>query len=678
MDDNKQDINLATKAEGKKKVVRNKDIKLQLGLIGLLTTVLWYYQPIVAFIATLALIYIIYDGIRLMKVRRQEFVKYVEGMSDEFDTATKHAIFNMPFPLVIVNDENRITWYNTPFLNMVEVEDILEEHIGDVVPGIKGKSDFSEDNEFINIDYKDRNYKVYPNLVDTKKTKSKNDEIIMLYFVDDTEFISLRRTYKDERVAVSFVYVDNYSDVKDSTPDVQEPLVLAEIDRRINKYFSEKKGIVRKYEKDKYLVIYNRDAFNEMEARNFDILDEFRTLDIGNTIPITLSMGVSVTGDSLAESYKEAHAAIDVALGRGGDQAVVQHGNKLDFYGGKSKAVEKRNKVKSRVIGYALRQLIDQAEEVFVMGHRNPDMDSFGAGIGILSAVRERGKKGYLVLNDINPSIKVIYETMKEVQPDLLERIVTTEEALDLISPSSLMVVVDNHKPSFTEAPVLLEKIDKVVLIDHHRRGEEFIANPVLVYLEPYASSTCELVTEVLSYMGDRINITKFEAEALLAGITVDTKNFSFQTGVRTFEAASTLKRAGADSTVVKQFFRDDMETFIIKAEVVQTAKVIERKIAIGRLERDLENSILIAAQSADELLTASGIEASFVLAQVADKIHISGRSLGNISVQLILEKLGGGGHLTSAGAQLEVSMDEAENLLVEEVKKYLQESDEE
>ena len=240
------------------------------------------------------------------------------------------------------------------------------------------------------------------------------------------------------------------------------------------------------------------------------------------------------------------------------------------------------------------------------------------------------------------------------------------------------MVVVDNHKPSFTEAPILLEQIDKVVLIDHHRRGEEFIKNPVLVYLEPYASSTCELVTEVLSYMGDKINITKFEAESLLAGITVDTKNFSFQTGVRTFEAATTLKRAGADSTVVKEFFRDDMENFILKAEVVQTATVIDKKIAIGRIERQLENSILLAAQSADELLTASGIEASFVLAKIGEKIHISGRSLGNISVQLILERLGGGGHLTSAGAQLEGTMEQAEKVLIEAIEEYLQEDDEE
>ncbi len=675
MDDYKQEDKIS---KDRRKLVKDRDIKIQLTVIGILTLVLWFYNQTLALVSTIVLGYLIFDGIKTMKNRRKEFVNYVESLSDEFDSSTKHAVFNMPFPLVLINDESRITWYNTPFLNMTEGEDILGEHIQDIIPAIKSKDSFDEDNNYMEVDYKDKSYRVYPNIVDTKKTKSQSEEIIMLYFVDNTELAQLEEDYDDEKLVVSFVYVDNYSDVRNSTPEIQKPLVMAEIDRRLARYFSENDSIVRKYEKDKYLVIFTKSTFRQFKDRNFDILDEFRTLDIGNTIPITLSMGVSAEGASLVESYNEARAAIDVALGRGGDQAVVQEGNRLDFYGGKSKAIEKRNKVKSRVIGYALRQLIDQADEVFVMGHRNPDMDSYGAAIGILSAIKQRNKKGYMVINEINPSIKKIHETMKEEQPELLENMVDTEDALDLVSPNSLMVVVDNHKPSFTEAPVLLDHIDKVVLIDHHRRGAEFIKNPVLVYLEPYASSTCELVTEVLTYMGDEIELTKFEAEALLAGITVDTKNFSFQTGVRTFEAASTLKRAGADSTVVRSFFRDDIDTFMYKAEVIQSAKIVDDMIAIARLERDMENSILIAAQAADELLTADEIEASFVLALTDGIIHVSGRSLGNISVQLILEKMGGGGHLTSAGTQLDMEMDEAEEFLIKTIEEYLQESEDE
>lgn len=676
MDDNKQDKNQEKIKINKKGTLVDKDIVIQSVLIGILTVALWYFEPLAGFVATLILGYSIFQNIKRADRTEKDFVKYVEGLSDDFDSATKHAIFNMPFPLVMINDQNIVTWYNTPFLNLFDKKDIINEHIGDIMPGLNGAEMFNQDNEPISISCNDKHYRVYPNMVDTKKNKSKNDGIIMLYFVNETDYINLSRRYKDERLVVSFVYVDNFTDVKNSTPDIKEPLVLAEIDRKVIQYFTERKAIIRKYDKDKYLALYNRELFEELEDKNFDILDEFRTLDIGNTIPITLSIGTSIKGEDLSEAYREAKAAIDVALGRGGDQVVVQKGNKLEFFGGKSKALEKRNKVKSRVIGYALRQLIDQSDEIFVMGHKNPDMDSFGAGIGILSAVKERGKNGYLVLNDINPSIKVIYEAMKEREPELLDRIVTTEEAQAMVSPKSLMVVVDNHKPSFTEAPVLLDEIEKVVLIDHHRRGEEFIKNPILVYLEPYASSTCELVTEVLTYMGDKINISKFEAEALLAGITVDTKNFSFQTGVRTFEAATTLKRAGADSTTVKEFFKDDIENFILKAEVVQRAQVIKGKIAISRIDREVENSILLAAQSADELLSASGIEASFVLAKVGDIIYISGRSLGNISVQLILEKLGGGGHLTSAGAQLEMGMEEAENKLIETIEEYFEEEE--
>ncbi len=676
MDDNKQDKNQEKIKINKKGTLVDKDIVIQSVLIGILTVALWYFEPLAGFVATLILGYSIFQNIKRADRTEKDFVRYIEGLSDDFDSATKHAIFNMPFPLVMINDQNIVTWYNTPFLNLFDKKDIINEHIGDIMPGLNGAEMFNQDNEPISISCNDKHYRVYPNMVDTKKTKSKNDGIIMLYFVNETDYVNLSRRYKDERLVVSFVYVDNFTDVKNSTPDIKEPLVLAEIDRKVIQYFTERKAIIRKYDKDKYLALYNRALFEELEDKNFDILDEFRTLDIGNTIPITLSIGTSIKGEDLSEAYREAKAAIDVALGRGGDQVVVQKGNKLEFFGGKSKALEKRNKVKSRVIGYALRQLIDQADEIFVMGHKNPDMDSFGAGIGILSAVKERGKNGYLVLNDINPSIKVIYEAMKEREPELLDRIVTTEEAQAMVSPKSLMVVVDNHKPSFTEAPVLLDEIEKVVLIDHHRRGEEFIKNPILVYLEPYASSTCELVTEVLTYMGDKINITKFEAEALLAGITVDTKNFSFQTGVRTFEAATTLKRAGADSTTVKEFFKDDIENFILKAEVVQRAHVIKKKIAISRIDREVENSILLAAQSADELLSASGIEASFVLAKVGEIIYISGRSLGNISVQLILEKLGGGGHLTSAGAQLEADMEEAENKLIETIEEYFEEEE--
>lgn len=659
----------------KKDLFKLSDTKIYLIIIGLMVGIIAIYQPVLALIGALILGYLIFYNIRHMSEKNKELAKYVESLVDEFDSATKHAIFNMPFPLVLINQNGAITWYNTPFLEMIVEEDILNERIYELVPGLNVDDILDKDKENpLDIKYGDKYYKVYPNFVDTKKNNLKN-KIIMLYWVDNTDYILLDELYKDEKTIVGLVYVDNYDEVKSTTPDINKPLVLAEIDKRVNSYFSNYNGIVRKYESDKYLIIMNNLGLEDVEAKKFDLLDQTRELSIGNTIPITLSIGICAVGDNLLEIYENAKAAIDIALGRGGDQAVLKTGNSFEFYGGKSKAMEKRNKVKARVIGYALRQLIDQSENVFVMGHKNPDMDSLGAGIGILRAIKNRNKQGYLVMSGENPSIRNILEKLRKEQPELLEHIVTPEKAEELANWNSLMILVDNHKPSFTEAPELLEVIDKVVVIDHHRRGAEFIKDPVLIYLEPYASSTAELVTEVLSYMSDNTNLTRFEAEALLAGITVDTKNFTFQTGVRTFEAASMLKRAGADTTIVKQLFRDDISTFVNKAEVTSTARIVFDNIAIGKLEKELDDSLLIAAQAANELLNINNVEASFVLTKIGSKIHISGRSIGNISVQIILEKLGGGGHLTSAGTQLSgVTIDEAEKQLISNIERYLKE----
>lgn len=662
------------------RVLKWFDNNIYLVVIGGLIIILGLFQPILGAIGGLLLGYLIFHNVKNLHKKEQEFTRYVESLSNEFESATKHAIFNMPFPLIIVDEKGSVNWYNTPFLKMVEEEDILHENILDIIPELNiGPVLRGESTEALDVKYKERHYRVYPNFVDTKKASTMDNTIIMLYWVDNTEYVQLSQRYDSEKLVIALVYVDNYDDVRNSTPDINRPLVMAEIDKDINTYFSKYNGITRKYENDKYFIVIENSGFKNIEAKKFDILDHMRELNLGNTIPITLSMGVGADGNNPFNSYEKALAAIDIALGRGGDQAVVQIGTGLSFYGGRTKAMEKRNKVKARVIGYALRQLIDQADRVFVMGHKNPDMDSFGAGIGVLRAIEDRNKEGHLVLRGENPSIKNIYERMARKQPQLLDKIISPDEAMDLANEDSLMIVVDNHKPSFTEEPQLLDIINKVVVIDHHRRGVEFIKDPVLTYLEPYASSTCELVTEVLSYMSDRINLTKFEAEALLAGITVDTKNFSFQTGVRTFEAASTLKRAGADTTIVRQLFRDDFNTFIYKAEVIRSSKIIYGTIAIGRLETEMEDSILIAAQAANELLNINGVEASFVMTYINNRIHISGRSLGNISAQLILEKLGGGGHLTSAGAQLDnLNMDEVEKILINTVDEYLKEGEEE
>lgn len=658
----------------------NFDNKIYLWIIGILILILFFYEPIIASVGVLVLAYLIYYHWKNVHLRKVEWTRYIEGLMEEFDSATKYAILNLPIPFMMVEVDGTISWYNPKFSEIIEKKDILEKNIEDVIPSFNMKDITKEDSDkSIDVIFKDRNYKVLYNIVKVNKKTSNKDYLVMLYWLDNTNFTTLKEKYNSEKMNMCLVQVDNYDEVMKDTDETQRPIVLAEIDKKLNTFSSRMNGFIRKYESDKYIIVFENKYLDNLESKKFDILDDVREINEGNKIPVTLSIGVGVNGKTPAQAYEFAKGAIDIALGRGGDQAVVKKIDKLSFYGGKSKAVEKRTKVKARVISHALRQLIDQSDKVFIMGHQVGDMDSFGASIGILSAVKYRNKEGYIVLADTNPSIKNLYEKIKKDQPEYLENIISPDEAEEMATKDSLCVVVDIHRPKSTEAPELLKIIDKVVLIDHHRRGVEFIEDPLLVYLEPYASSTCELITEILYYfMNEKMDIEKFEAEALLAGITVDTKSFTFKTGVRTFEAASFLRRAGADTTSVRQLFQDDLETFIMKAEVVEKARIVGNgRIAISAMERQTKDSILIAAQAADDLLNINGIAASFVLVPTGERIHISGRSLGEISVQLILEKLGGGGHLTVAGAQLDnTDIDFVTEQLEKAIEEYLEEGE--
>lgn len=654
------------------------DSKLYLGIIAVMTIIIGIFQPVLGMIGALVFFYMFYFNINETNKKNEEVNKYIEGLSETFESAAKHAIFNMPFPLAIIDKKGIIIWYNTPFLNIILEEDVLNKNISDLVPKWDMDSLLEkEEDRTIEIEYDDRNYEVHLNFIENKKTAIKRDDIIMIYWVDQTEYVQLEEQYRQEQTIVSLVYIDNYDDIKNNTPDVNRPLLLAEIDKRISEYFKEFNGVARKYENDKYIVIMNNKGLEEIEDRKMDVLDDIRELNMGNSIPITLSIGISDTNQNLVKSYDQARGAIDIALGRGGDQAVLNKNGIFQYFGGKSKAVEKRNKVRARVIADALRQLIEQSSNVFIMGHANPDMDSFGSAIGLLGGIEGINRQGYIILNQISPSINNIYSELEKQEPELLKKVITSENAKEILDEDTLLIMVDNHRPSMTEDPELVDMIKKVVVIDHHRRGEEFVKDPVLVYLESYASSASELVTEILTYMDDKINLSKFQAEALLAGITVDTKNFSFQTGVRTFEAASILKRAGADTIKVRQLFRDELDTILCKAEIIKSAEIIFDKIAIGKLERKSNDSTLISAQAANDLLDINGVEASFVLTTDDERVHISGRSLGDISVQLILEELGGGGHLTSAGTQIKgISLEKAEEKLIKAIEKNLEEGE--
>lgn len=640
----------------------------------ILVVALIFTRPVLGLLGILGLAYVAFLAYNKINIKNEENLKNLENLNERFDSLTKQAIFDMPFPLVVTDEKAKILWYNTPFINLFNESNVLEGDLENLIGDIDIANILnSEGQRTIPVEVNKRFFNIYTNIVENKSEKG-DGKSVLFYLVDNTAYQNLKDKYTDEFAIVAKVEVDNFDEAISSAPSEIRPLLIAEIDSTISQYFEEYDALVRKSDEDLYLVVMNFKSLRAIKEKRFDILDDLRDLNKGNSIPITLSIGVSSFGLNFKDAYIESDSSLDLALGRGGDQAVVKVDDNYEFFGGKSKAMEKRNKVKARVIGEALKQLIDRSENVYIMGHKNPDMDAIGAAIGCLRATLNRNKEGFIVLEKSNPSIDNLIDRMKEEEAETYKKLISRETALSNIKHSSLLIIVDNHKPSFTECPDLLEKTNQIVVIDHHRRGKEFVDNPVLQYVEPYASSTCELITEMLTYMSNDLNLTHFEADALMSGIVVDTKNFSFQTGVRTFEAASILKRAGANMLKVKALFQDDLDTMVYRAEVIHNTKMIHDNIAVSRFDKESNNSVLVAAQAADALLDINGIDASFVLTINDGKVHISGRSRGEVvSVQLILEKIGGGGHLNMAGAQLDTTdLDEAEKILINAIDEYL------
>lgn len=645
-----------------------KDYKLVLSLLFVIVIMLFILNEVAGFLGLVLAVGILYE----IAFRREEIeineVNNIEKLCENFDSAAQDSLFNMPFPLILTNNKGIITWYNPAFLKIIEQNQAVGNEIEDVLDGFNFDEIIKSEDD-IELEIDNKNYIVYQNRV--KKTDG--NVIYLFYFVDNTKYDALREKYVDKRVGFGHVYVDNYDEIGLGKKGYVKSVIIAEVENQIMEYFGEKNAVVRRYDDDKYLVVFNNKSLLTFIEDKFSILDTVREIGENNESTITLSMGISETLDSIPESYEESRIAVDLALGRGGDQVVVRTSEGHEFFGGRTQAREKRNRVRARVIGNSLSNLIEEASEIFIMGHKNADMDAIGSAIGMLGAVRRKNKKGFIVLNEVNPSIKMIMEEMKENAPEIYEFVISSEEAIENAQKTkSLIIMLDNHKSYLAEEPKLFDLIDKVVVIDHHRKGNDSIDNAVLSYIESYASSTSELVTEILEYMEPDLNISKFEAEAMMAGIVVDTKNFTFQTGVRTFEAASILRRNGANPTSVNKYFNDDIDTVRLRAKVIHDAEIINHEIAIATLEENVDSNVLIAAQAADSLLNIVGINASFVLTKNEDNIHISGRSAGEISVQLILEKLGGGGHLVSAATQLKgVSMEEAHEMLLKVIDEY-------
>ncbi|MCI7239357.1 MAG: DHH family phosphoesterase [Anaerococcus sp.] len=658
----------------KEEFIASNYILLIVVLPAIASLILFYYNQILgalAIILTIAL----YFFLRNINLRMGESLQaYVDDLDLSFDSITKNVVFEMPFPIAIIDDERSIKWHNSYFKELFNEKILIGKNIDELIPDLE-EEDFDEEEDKISkkIDLDDKVVEFYYNKIeDLEKNKSQT----FLYGIDNTYDESIKQLFKDKRMVFYSVFVDNYDDIRNATLTLDLPQVLGKIDSIINEYFKDHNCVVRKYENDKFMMIGEFKDYRDIYKDKFSILDEVRSIDLGNSLPPTLSIGVGIAGAKPGKIYSESRGAVDIALSRGGDQAVVKLEDNYEYFGGKTKAIEKTSKVRSRVISQALKRMIQSSPDIYIMGHNNPDMDSFGSALGIYEGALDFGAKAYIVLNEVTRPIENMYERATSEMEELKDNILTEDEALKKISPQSLIIVTDNHRKNSTEAPAILDKTDNVLIVDHHRRGKDYIEKATISYIEPYASSASELVTEILSYLDENFKARKVVAESLLAGITVDTKNFVYQTGVRTFEAASILKRWGADSVYIKRMFKDDFEIVKYKSEVIADSFMVNDFIAIAHFKRDIDGSTLIASQAADDLLNIKGVKASFVLTIANNKIHISGRSLGDISVQLILERIGGGGHLTVAATQLDMSMDDAEELLRKAINEYLREEE--
>ncbi|HHX24432.1 MAG TPA: recombinase RecJ [Thermoanaerobacterales bacterium] len=589
-------------------------------------------------------------------------------------TLWEQTLSNISYSVVVADSNHTIIWKNEAFSTLYKIKGLRVTNLKQLIPQEILRSLIDEEDSK-EIEIESRWFSVKS--VKLEGNPKNSQTFRAFYFEDITELYDLKKRLREKEIAVCYFNVDNFDEILSACSEENRPELIVNIDKTITQWVLNYNGLMKKYDNDKYIVIFSLEDFQKVEETKFTILNEIREIKANQVLSVTLSIGAAYAEDSLALTGKNAQKALELCLGRGGDQAVVKSQGKTYFYGGKTKEMEKYSRVRARVISHALRDLVEESDSVMVLGHLFLDMDALGAGVGIVSAVKSLGKKGYIVLTpEQSPSVNSLVEILYE-DDEMRESFISEAEAIDRITRNTLLVVVDTHRPSLLMSGKLLEKAEEVVVIDHHRRGEEFIDKALLVYLEPYASSTSEMVTELIQYMGDEIKISPLAATAMLSGIAVDTRNFAFKTGVRTFEAASFLRRSGADPITVYKLFQEDAETVYARADVVKRAKEIAPNISVSYYDEKPENPTLEAAQAANSLIALKGIYASFVLVPIDGGIAISGRSLGNINVQRILEKLGGGGHMTTAGAQLfDITMDEALDKVKEAIFEYIKEGE--
>ena len=613
--------------------------------------------------------------------RKSEISETLQDLTLTVDSAAKTSLINSPFPLIIMETDGNIIWksskFNSEFMD-VDINSYMNDLSIELRSDIESREDKKNRDIVRQITIGNRIYKIIGRYVDFKNKdrdkKGKKEYMIILHFIDDTENVKLQKEYKDSKSCVGIIMVDNYEETIRGLDASEKPIVTAEIDKKMYDWASLTNGVLIKSDRDRYVYLFEQRYLETLKEDKFSILDKIKEIDTKEKVQFTLSIAVSNEGLTDKQKYESAQGAMDVVLGRGGDQAVIRENEIYKFFGGRAEEVEKRTKVKARVVAHALENLIKESKKVMIMGHNNPDMDSIGSCMGIYRLAKTLDTNAYIVSSEDVPALKAFNKEL-EKDSEYEDVIINKEVAMENVDEDTLLVVVDTHKVNYVDAPELLKEVKKIVIVDHHRRSADYIENATLMFQDVYASSAAELVTELLQYAEAKINLKTIEAESLYAGIMMDTKNFTFKTGVRTFEAAAYLRRCGVDIIRVKKWFQSDLKSFNTIADIVKRADIVNETIAISIYDKTSKGASLICAKAADELLTISDITASFVLGNTGEKICISGRSIGDINVQVILEKLGGGGHITLAGAQVEgMTIEETKQELINRINEYFSE----
>ncbi|MCI9105268.1 MAG: DHH family phosphoesterase [Lachnospiraceae bacterium] len=617
--------------------------------------------------------------------RQKRILGGLVEFSAEYAWIQKQLLSDMAVPYALADEDGRLLWSNDAFRDILSEKKALRKNLLTLFPEVTKTDLASEESSHIHTTYGEEKYRIDIRPVyvtgdeeDENAIVSGTQKMLAVYLFNETDILRYKQEITDEKMVAGLIYLDNYEEALESVEEVRRSLLTALIDRKINKYIGAVDGIVKKIEKDKYFFMIKQKHMEQIQEERFSILEDVKSVNIGNEMAVTLSIGIGMNGESYSQNYEYARVSIDMALGRGGDQAVVKDAGKIQYYGGKAQQLEKSTRVKARVKAHALRELMETKDRLLIMGHKLGDIDSFGASIGIYRIASSLNKKSHIVINEVTTSVQPMLDRFldnPEYPEDLL---LNGVQAAELVDNNTMLVVVDVNRPSITDAPELLHMVKTIVVLDHHRQSSEVISNAVLSYVEPYASSACEMVAEVLQYIADDIRIKPPEADAMYAGIVIDTLNFTNQTGVRTFEAAAYLRRNGADVTRVRKLFRDDMVEYKAKASAITSAEVYRDAFSIGICPAEgLQSPTIVGAQAANELLDIKGIKASVVLTKYQEKIYISARSIDEVNVQVMMEQLGGGGHRTVAGAQLkDITVEEAKNQVKEVIDSMLQKGD--